>query len=307
MDKIVKNLYDDLNLTTIPEIIKKEFYKRGYWYDKDIFIKPYNSRYNFEIEDLKLQFNTHSNIGSLIDRVIKNNSLLNENYDIINYNEFQREYIKEFGLGFYDGYISYTKELKDKNNLIFEPDNKQIAYKIFSKVIKKKSFRIVDSFPLTLIPFEDAELVKKKHNSEIDFYFAVKKKYNEAGFKSGEKYKAWELILQNPTLFEKIFVEQLGKPENNQLEIIETPELNLKEIPTLNLQQRYYLFTKLNLDNSIHTIESSKQTAKHKILALLMGISPDNAKHLLNGTYKDLTLEHKEEVDEYLLLQKIKL
>jgi len=88
---------------------------------------------------------------------------------------------------------------------------------------------------------------------------------------------------------------------------IEAPQLNLKEIPKFNLQQRFNLFEKLGFDEKIHSIDTEKQTSKHKILALLMGINPDNAKHLLNNTYKEISEDDVAEINDFLLAYKIKL
>lgn len=309
MNLEVPNLYENLNINTLPKIIKEEFYKLGHWmYSfEDVFFKPYFRVYEFNLDDEKIKFYAHENAENDIYNHIKNKQLLNENYDTITINDFHQEYLKEYGKGFYKGYINYSNELKNKGNQIFEPDNKQIAHKVFSKVIKERWYKIIEIFPFTFIPMQDKEQVKKKYNSNLDFYYLTKKKYKEAGFKSGEKYKAWELILHNPTLFEDIFIEQLSKPEPKEEPFTKTPDLNLKNIPKFNLQQRFYLFQKLNFDNGIHQIETELQKSKHKVLALIIGISLDNAKHLLNGTYKDLTPEQKEEVEEYLLLQKVKL
>ena len=314
MQYIVPNLYDNLNLTTLPEIIKEEFYKLGFWMhsSEDIFFKPYFSIYEFDTNKEKIKFYAHENSIKTVNDYINNKKLLNENYELLTFNELLKEYIKEYGRGFYKGYENFSNELKNKTNLIFETNNKQLAFKVFSKVIKKTGFRIIESFPLSFIPMQDIELVNKKFNKEADYYCVDKDTYHKSGFESGEKYKAWELILHNPTLFEDIFIEQLSKPEPKEdtfIEevIIETPNLKLKNIPNFNLQQRFYIFQKLELDNHIHKIDTDKQSSKHKILAILMGISPDNAKHLVNNTYKDLTPEQQAEVDEYLLLQKIKL
>jgi len=307
MSQEVPNLYDNLNLTTLPKIIIDEFNKLGYWHAKDMFIKPYFSTYTFNLENENLKFHTHGNTGTFTKSLIRDKRLLNESYELVTQNEFHEEYIKEYGKGFYKGYTNYSNELKNKGNQIFEPDNKQLAYKIFSKVIIKKGLRVIDNFPFTFIPIRDTELVNQKHKGDVIYCYALKEQYNNAGFKSGEKYKAWELILHNPTLFEDIFIEQLGKPEPKEELITETPDLSLKNIPSFNLQQRYYLFTKLHLDKIIHKIEVDKQSSKHKILALLMGISPDNAKHVLNNSYTKLSTTKKEEVDEYLLNNNIKL
>jgi len=89
--------------------------------------------------------------------------------------------------------------------------------------------------------------------------------------------------------------------------LIESPPLSLKDIPHFNLQQRFYLFEKLGFDKKIHLTNTEKQTSKHKLLALLMGISPENAKHLINNTYKEISEDDEAEINDFLLAYKIKL
>jgi hypothetical protein len=315
MNYVVPNLYDNLNLSTLPKIIKDEFYKIGSWMytDEEIFIKPFFSTYYFDNDNEKIKFYLNEDSSYRIQKFIKKKKVLNETYDILTYKEFQSDYIKEFGRGFFKGYTKFSDELKNKGSNIFEPDNKQIAHKIFSKAIKKKNFIIARDFPLSFISFRVYEQIKKRFDNIFDYYYIDKKLYNRSGFETGEEYKAWEIILHNPTLFEDIFIEQLGKTEKDILTsekkeevIIETPNLTLKDIPNFNLQQRYEIFTQLGYDKAIHTLDTSK-SSKNKIIALLMGISVDNAKHLINGTYKEFKPEDIEEFDEYLERIKVKL
>ena len=47
--------------------------------------------------------------------------------------------------------------------------------------------------------------------------------------------------------------------------------------------------------------------SKYKIIALIMGINPDNAKQLQNKTYSELKLKDTEEIKNFLDNQSIKL
>jgi hypothetical protein len=302
MEQIVPNLYDNLNLNTLPKIIKDEFFKMSTRWRDVTDIKPFNSNYRFEDENLS--FFTHIDVSKFIESMIVKKTLLNEKYEILTYNEFSRDYIKEYGRGFYKGYAKYSNEL-NQGNQIFEPDNTQIAHKIFSKVIKKSNFTKVIGFPISLIPMQDGKQIKTSFNREID-YFLSKESFYNSGIEGGEFYKSWSLILHNPTLFEDIFNKHFKTSEKKEEVIIETPDLTLKDIPNFNLQQRYEIFTQLGYDKAIHTLDTSKGS-KNKILALLMGISVDNAKHLINGTYKEFKPEDIEEFDEYLERIKVKL
>lgn len=311
MNYEVPNLYDNLNLSTLPDIIKEEFYILGsYWHlDETIFIKPYSQTYIFDYDNEKLKFYTHSKASRFIESYIQAKQLLNTDYEIIDYNTYSKQYLTEYGKGFFKGYNNYTKELQSKDNSIFETNNKQIAFKIFSKVIERKDLRTVESFPIDLINLEDEEIIKKKFNSDADLYLLKKESFYDAGFKSGEKYKAWATILHNPTLFEDLFKEQLQTSEKKEeVNILESDTLNLKNLPKFNLQQRYYLFQKLGFDNKISKIKTDKQENRNKILALIMGISPDNAKKFVNNSYKyKLTKDDLDEIEEFLIRNKIEL
>lgn len=75
-------------------------------------------------------------------------------------------------------------------------------------------------------------------------------------------------------------------------------ELNLQDLPKLNIKQRYYLFEKLSSLSNINKA-NILQKDKNKLLALIMGISHDNAKHLMNKS-KKASQEEQEIIDEFL-------
>lgn len=70
-------------------------------------------------------------------------------------------------------------------------------------------------------------------------------------------------------------------PENLDADV----ELEISNIPNYNIEQRFELFKQLGFEKLLTGIDTS-QKSKNMIVALLMGISVDNAKKLLNGTYK---------------------
>lgn len=65
----------------------------------------------------------------------------------------------------------------------------------------------------------------------------------------------------------------------------EETTLNLSQLPTYNIKERYEILIKLGFENTLSTLDTSKGS-KNMLLALIMGISVDNAKKLLDGTYK---------------------
>ena len=69
--------------------------------------------------------------------------------------------------------------------------------------------------------------------------------------------------------------------ENN----FEDAELNLSQLPAYNLEQRYELLVQLGFESIISKLDTSKNS-KNMLLGIIMGVSVENAKKLLNGTYK---------------------
>jgi hypothetical protein len=84
------------------------------------------------------------------------------------------------------------------------------------------------------------------------------------------------------------------------------PDLQLKDLPNLNVQQRYELFRRLGIDKIIDTLDTS-QMSKYKIMGIILNLSPDNTKKLYNRSYKELTDKDIDVIDEYLVKQAVKL
>jgi len=203
MNQRVPNLYDNLNLNTIPKIIKDYFFEMSTKWRNEIEVKPFNMKFVFEDENLS--FYGHQDVSDFIETMIKSETILNDDFNLITHNEFFRQYTKEYGKGFFKGYINYADELK-KGSEIFEPNNKQTAHKIFSRVVSNGFFSVKIAFPISLIPMNQSEIIKTKFNREIDYYLN-KDAFYSSGFDTGEFYKAWSIILHNPTLFEDIFIK----------------------------------------------------------------------------------------------------
>lgn len=94
--------------------------------------------------------------------------------------------------------------------------------------------------------------------------------------------------------------------ESDKLKKEKENSLQLKGIPNFNVKQRYEIFKRLGFEDGIHQIES-KQMSKYNVLAILLGISPDNAKQLINNTYQKVNEKDLEELNNYLDNQIIKL
>ena len=84
-------------------------------------------------------------------------------------------------------------------------------------------------------------------------------------------------------------------------------DLQLSGLPKLNVQQRFELFKRLGFDDIISKLDTDKQMSKYKILAIIMGINPDNAKQLHNRTYKEISEKDINILNEYLANQSVTL
>lgn len=84
------------------------------------------------------------------------------------------------------------------------------------------------------------------------------------------------------------------------------PEINKKGLPKVNVQTRYHLFKSLGYEDAIIKLKCENPIAKSKLLAILLNISIDNARHLLNGTYKHIySNKDEEKIKKYLSEQGI--
>ncbi len=92
-----------------------------------------------------------------------------------------------------------------------------------------------------------------------------------------------------------------------QLEEFKEEDLQLSGLPKLNVQQRFELFKRLGFEDIISKLDTDKQMSKYKILALIMGINPDNAKQLHNRTYKEISDKDINTLNEYLVSQSVML
>lgn len=91
--------------------------------------------------------------------------------------------------------------------------------------------------------------------------------------------------------------------------------LGLSNLPSYNLEERYEIFTRLSFEKTIMSLDAPK-ASKDKLAALILGCSIENAKKLLNGTYKNKEdkklrdarrLEITGIIDDFLQHNKIKM
>jgi hypothetical protein len=93
-----------------------------------------------------------------------------------------------------------------------------------------------------------------------------------------------------------------------EFQLIEKPfkndELNLKLLPKLNVAERFKLLNLLKIDVVFENLDMEKK-AKAKLLALTMGISLDNARHLLSGSYKSTSESDNKSLEQFLAKENI--
>lgn len=89
-----------------------------------------------------------------------------------------------------------------------------------------------------------------------------------------------------------------------ELESAKLEKLSLSNLPNFNVRQRYELYKKFGFNATIEKTDAP-QMSKYKMTALIMGISPDNAKQLHNETYREISGKDFDEVNNYLDKQSV--
>ena len=122
----------------------------------------------------------------------------------------------------------------------------------------------------TILNNENTEFFKIIKQRKLDF---ITSKIHENGY-------TVEIIQSN-----KSYKLNLIPIINNEIEDDDEITLNLSQLPSYNLEERYEILVKLGFENTLLTLNTSKKS-KNMLLGLIMGVSVDNAKKLLDGTYK---------------------
>lgn len=220
----IKNINDGINWRTIPKAIKDEFSKNGHIReethrrnDKGVMevtygeiMRPIFANYKFEDSNFYVNLKFIEHFEKLIDLGI----VFDEDLNVIskkNIKPFHNEYLN----GFNKGYSEFENTLK-KDSPLFGASNEHIVYKVYSRIINEKK----GSFPMYLTIDSDQTDLEKRILKEKGLQFLYKlnkEKFFNSGFEGGEFYKAWEIILNNPTVFEPIFTKnsevETNKPQ----------------------------------------------------------------------------------------------
>lgn len=233
-------------------------------------------------------------------------------------------------------YIGYYSKLKEELNetlkLIFQFSNIENYYwkdcscevYIFHYNKIKREFLESNSFAneVDFIKYEYERLLSENDsNSNINNSEFLSKDYflhiNYRKYFSDENKQFFELEKSKKLTFLKNELGHLGfglepytlgssiKIKIIELESTKLEKLSLSNLPNFNVRQRYELYKKFGFNDIIEKIDAP-QMSKYKITALIMGISPDNAKQLHNETYRELNQKDYDEYKNYLVNQSVK-
>jgi hypothetical protein len=130
-------------------------------------------------------------------------------------------YLYEYAKAFHKGYFDFEKNLNQKQTTIEEPQE-QKALKIFSYVLNAK-YKNGCFGDIT----ENHETIKDRKGR-----FIGNDEFSEWGFQGGQYYKAWEIILSNPIVFEPFFLKYYNSTViNNILASKVSEDKNTKKFP----------------------------------------------------------------------------
>lgn len=221
----IKDINKGVNWRTIPKVIKDEFSKNGHIReetyrrnDKGVMevtyggiMRPIFDHYKYECVDFYVNIKFIERFDEPMDLGL----VFDEDLNVISYNNIKPFYI-EYSKGFKKGYSEFEDTFK-KDNPLFGTSNEHIAYKVYSRVLNEKK----GSFPMYSTPkFRQSDLeIKIRKEKGLKLLFKLNKEsFFNSGFEGGEFYKAWEIILNNPTIFESIFKAN-EKNENEAIDL----------------------------------------------------------------------------------------
>ena len=145
-------------------------------------------------------------------------------------------YLYEYAKAFNKGYNDFEKIL-DKKQKALEETQEQKALKILSYVLNAKYKN--GYFGDIADTFEQFKNRKGRYIGDDEF--------TEWGFQGGQFYKAWEIILNNPLVFEPLFLKYYNSTEtNNTLSTDISENKNNKKFPAKYHALTYLLELEMN-------------------------------------------------------------
>lgn len=253
---------------TMPKVIKDEYIKNGH---RRAETHTRNSDGKMEVTygDLLPPSFTHYCYGGISFYV--NMKYCDDFYNFIDSNQCYdvdlniitrknlKPYLAEYSKGFNKGYFEYENNLKNDDPL-FGSSNQQIAHKVYSRVMTHKR----GDFPVYVSAEEnELELKIRKELGVKSLFKVYKDSFEIEGCNGGEFYKAWEIILCNPTIFEPIFAkntkEKEPEPEPEPLDLPKTSAVEkpffINEFDTVQESKIIEYFTKNLVDKKYISVE----------------------------------------------------
>lgn len=232
MEKI-KHLYKGINFLTIPKVILNELRQHSNRRSsKSVRGKDgkFTTTYGDMLNPMFMYFNEYNFYINIIfyDELVKkiDTGLCFDENKIKIDKQNVALFFNEYGKGFIKGYDEFESKIKVSSSL-FSVTNEQISYKIYSRIKGIWTSNIGD--------FK----IECPINSDLTFLF-TKKNFFESGINGGEFYKAWEIILNNPTIFESIFLANAQK------------EIKQPEPETIDLKENKNPFPLMFLSNDVY-------------------------------------------------------
>ncbi|WP_152556914.1 hypothetical protein [Flavobacterium sp. 83] len=229
IDVKIPYLYDGININTIPKSIYDELISNS----NDRSFKSYSNDKGERITEFgefnppmfiyfDKPYNFHINIKHY--DYLENKLMVGICFDE-NYNKVTKENIYSFYKYYNDGFLKGYKEFENslkQNSSLFNITNDQIAYKIYSRIVrdgflKKDGFMKLGSL---ISPCTEIETKISSENNIKSILKITEERFFESGFEGGEFYKAWEIILNNPSVFEPIFLKNSNTEKENEAKVI---------------------------------------------------------------------------------------
>lgn len=204
----------DLNLDSVPSVIRNEYEKQSF-----SFIIEWDGSY--------YSLNVFNNLKADYPLVINNKTPLE---NIKKFNENLSIALEEYILGFEKGFY-------DRSSLIVysEEDKRKIAFQIFSGIHNKHN------------KIHNPELLRLKKNisiqNSLDF---LQKNLYDYGYEVGCYIRDWTIIINNPNLFEFIFNKYYSNENIQEIAITKTPIFKIEIIDTV------FEFLKDHFDTNEH-------------------------------------------------------
>ena len=245
-----------------------------------------------ELDDLTPESATKEKLIELMKNISKTsdlvNSLIKETYA---FSGVTNTFWRHCSLITYKNYLKGLKSTYLKN---FENSTELDFYKheylYFLKNTKKLKYNNANTIHNSIKTIYLLEIVEyyKVLDYETEEFLQINNQ-RKLDFLSNELLNLG-YIIQLAKTKKDVFINLIPAPENNDFDKLDETVLTKSQLPEFNLLERYETLKRLGYIQKIHEVTEIKKT-KNKLLALTMNCSVDNARKLLDSTYKILDRE----------------